>query len=645
MLLTLTTILLSGLVLLGAAVMPAAVQAQTIEETLRAIGEELRESETPSLGEADASDGTTWERDDVSLEEALNSVPMSLDLPFETYAKNASLPQGPDKIAMNLLQLVDGHRTKGDFDLTEQAKELDVPYAGGQAGVRLFAESTADVAALRARIAEQGGEVVTIFDNVVYARLPLDSVKSLGRLQALYFMDAEPTYHPLAPNPDGGYGERVSEGVRLSQVQRLHRAGVTGKRVKVGILDFGFERYDSLVRAGELPEAQAARAFNKAQRLETGGVHGTACAEIIADMAPHAELYLAVVDGQEGQIVQAAQWLAQQGVDIINFSGGGHYGPHNGKALLDRLVTHVVDKYNVLWVNAAGNEGASHWTQPARDRNGNGAIDNVSGYPDVIALKMTGQPFMVMVVWDDWGPDPRRPASSQDIDAYLLRRNAAGGFQPVGESRQPQNGRGAPVEVIGSRRGVRAGTVLYLALHLKRVQRPVRTHVFVRGGAQLFPVVPDYSVGIPATASAALAVGAVDVRRDRLAAYSSQGPTDDRRQKPEISAPDNTISLAYAGNGGPGRFPGTSAAAPHVAGFAALLKQLQPQRSASELRRAVLSHVTPKGDGAPNHQYGHGHIHAGNIALSGAEEPPPGGDGDGEVDLERILQEILREQQ
>ena len=643
--LTLATILLSGLVLLGTTAMPTALQAQTIEEELRAIGEELRESETPSLDEADTSDGTTWERDNASLEEALNSVPMNLDLPFETYAKNTSLPEGPDKIAMNLLHLVDGHRTKGDFDLAEQAEELGIPYADGQAGVRLFAESETDVAELQDRIKAQGGEVVAVFANVVYARLPLDSVKSLGTLDELYFMDPEPMYRPLAPNPDGGYGDRVSEGVRLSQVQRLHRAGVTGKRVKVGILDFGFERYSRLVRAGELPEPQATRAFNKAQRLEANGVHGTACAEIIADMAPHADLYLAAVDGQEGQIVQAAQWLAQQDVDIINFSGGGHYGPHNGKALLDRLVTHVVNKYDVLWVNAAGNEGASHWTQLAQDRNGNGAIDNVSGYPDVIALKMTGHPFMVMVVWDDWGPDPRRPASSQDIDAYLLQRNAAGRFQPVGESRQVQNGRGVPVEVIGSRRGVRAGTVLYLALHLKRVQRPVRTHVFVRGGAQLHPVVPDYSVGIPATASAALSVGAVDVRHDRLEAFSSQGPTDDRRQKPEISAPDNTISLAYAGNGGPGRFPGTSAAAPHVAGFAALLKQLQPQRSASELRQVVLSHVTPKGDDTPNYQYGHGRIHAGNIALSGPEDPPPSGDGEGELDLERILQDILREQQ
>ena len=478
----LTTVLLSVLALLCTTVLTHdALQAQTtVEDLLRDLGQEMQEDGTPSLDDEGTSDEPAWEGEDPSLEEALNSLPMNLALPFESYAKSPS-PDGPDKVAMNLLHLVDGHRTKGDFDLTEQAEELGIPYADGLASVRLFAESEADVSELRDRIEAQGGEVITVFDNVVYAQLPLGTVKSLGRLDELYFMDAEPVYHPLAPNPSGGFGKRVSEGVELSQVQRLHRAGVTGKRVKVGILDFGFERYNRLVNAGELPEPQAARAFNKAQRLEAGGVHGTACAEIIADMAPHAELYLAVVDGRERQIVQAARWLAEQGVDIINFSGGGHYGPHNGKAVLDHLVASVVNQYNVLWVNAAGNEGASHWTQLAQDRNGNGAIDNVSGYPDVIALKMSGDPFMVMVVWDDWGPDPRRPASSQDIDAYLLQRNAAGEFRKVGDSRQVQNGRGVPVEGIGSRRGVRAGTVLYLALHLKRVQRPVRTHVFVRG--------------------------------------------------------------------------------------------------------------------------------------------------------------------
>jgi hypothetical protein len=41
--------------------------------------------------------------------------------------------------------------------------------------------------------------------------------------------------------------------------------------------------------------------------------HGTACAEIVADMVPDAELYLAAINGEEGRIVAGAQWLAELG--------------------------------------------------------------------------------------------------------------------------------------------------------------------------------------------------------------------------------------------------------------------------------------------------------------------------------------------
>ena len=625
---TLASVLLGGLVLLVTAVTSTTLQAQSIEETLEAIAEELRESQGRSADDPGSPDAAGREGADGSLPAALERIPMDLDLPFDTFSKAIPLPASDDKISQTLLQLVDGHQSKGAFDLAEQAEDLGIPYVGGQAGVRLFAESESGVAALQQSVERQGGEVITTFRNVVYARLPLDSVKSLGSLHELHYMDAEPVHRPMALNPNGGFGEQVGEGVDASAARRLHKAGVTGKGVKVGILDWGFEGYGKLVRAGELPKARAGRVFRPEPALEANGVHGTGCAEIIADMAPEAELYLAAIDGREGEIIQAALWLAQQGVDIINYSGGGHHGPHNGRAILDRLVQHVVDEYGVLWVTSAGNDGASHWTQQARDRNRNGAIDNVGDYPDVIALKVTGSSFAVLVTWDDWGTDPAKPTSTQDIDAYLLRRTASRKFELVASSQGVQNGRGIPVERIGIS-GARAGMVFYLALHLKRVQRAVRTHVYAMHGVRLFPVVPAYSISIPATASAAVAVGAVDLQEDRLARYSSQGPTDDRRQKPEVSAPANISSIAYAGKGG--RFHGTSAASPHVAGFAALLKQLSPQSSVPQLRQAVLSHVTPSGNGTPNHQYGHGRIHAGKVNADMVEP-----------EFERILRDILQ---
>ena len=98
----------------------------------------------------------------------------------------------------------------------------------------------------------------------------------------------------------------------------------------------------------------------------------------------------------------------------------------------------------------------------------------------------------------------------------------------------------------------------------------------------------------PASARSALAAGAVDVIRNELAGYRSQGPTDDRRLKPNVVAPSNTVSFAY---GGDGRFAGTSAAAPHVAAFCALLKQMHPDSSSSDLRTLASVAFTGGPDG------------------------------------------------
>lgn len=602
----------------------SAARAQSLEDALEEIAGEVAGTEnhraTSSAGVGD-------------LERALLDAGQSFagSLSADDFAMHASVPKrlGGGKVAGRLLRLAES-RSKSLSAVREQAKGLGIPFDDDLASVSLFADDESDTARLRREVEQRGGEVEAVFENVVMARLPVNDIQAIGAADALYFMDVTPTYHPLV---SAGYGERVSEGVLITKADVLQAAGITGRGVKVGILDFGFQRYSALVEAGEVPRAKARRAFNGGGRVEAETVHGTGCAEIVADMAPDADLYLAAVSGQEGQIVAAGQWLASQGVDIVNFSGGGHYGPHNGSALLDRFVDYMVREHGVLWVNAAGNEGASHWTGMAVDRNRNGFVDSVDRrLPDLIAL--SGEQFQIMVIWDDWGSDPRRPSSRQDLDAYLLA-NSAGGLVPVATSREIQNGRGVPAEVVVAQ-GVPRGQTLYLALHLKSVNRPVRIHV-VATGAKMAPLVPSHSIGIPATARGALSVGAVDARTGRIEDFSSRGPTDDQRMKPNVVAPDNTISLAYARDGSPGRFPGTSAAAPHVAGFAALLKQQHPSASANDLYQAVQSQVRPRGPQPPNADYGHGQI----VAAEAEARSPNDEERSSDADIERALRDIL----
>ena len=110
-------------------------------------------------------------------------------------------------------------------------------------------------------------------DGVVFALVPLGVVEALGAVPSLHYMSAQTVSEPAVAAASG----RVAvDGAAKVGAERLHRDGVTGAGVNVGILDFGFGRHLDLPKQGRVPAPAAAKAFNNSGRWDDGIPHGTA---------------------------------------------------------------------------------------------------------------------------------------------------------------------------------------------------------------------------------------------------------------------------------------------------------------------------------------------------------------------------------
>ena len=122
---------------------------------------------------------------------------------------------------------------------------------------------------------------------------------------------------------------------------------------------------------------------------------------------------------------------------------------------------------------------------------------------------------------------------------------------------------------------------------------------------------------------ATFTVGAT-TNSDQIASFSSRGPVivdGSQRPKPDVVAPGSGIRSSYPG-GGYSSFSGTSMAAPHVAGLAALMISASPELAGDVSRLELMIaasavHRTSTqdcsglpGDQVPNATYGYGRIDA-----------------------------------
>ncbi|MFC7165173.1 S8 family serine peptidase [Halospeciosus flavus] len=371
---------------------------------------------------------------------------------------------------------------------------------------------------------------------------------------------------------------------------RLHRNGFTGENATVAVVGLGFdtsspEFSDDVVRT----KSFGSDGFDS-------GRHGTAVAEVVADTAPNASLILVDVDTMT-QLARAADWVdAETNADVAVASLGLPVGPFDGESTLGRQIRQS-DRHGTPWVVAAGNAGyRKHLNTTWRNTDGDRWLEFADG-GDAVRIRSATGSVRVHVNWRDW------PASDDNYDAYLQAWNGSA-WVYVDQSENVQRGSQPPVEVLGAR----SARQYRLRIWKRSAAGNTSFDVFLNDGAQF---VDHYdraqSVKRPAVVEPVLAVGAVREGTTRLEPYSSRGPTVDGALKPEVVAPDQVDVAVYDSR----PFAGTSAAAPHVAGVAALLVEASADPlSSAELRRTLRTTARDLRGTETNNRTGYGLVDA-----------------------------------
>jgi subtilisin family serine protease len=417
--------------------------------------------------------------------------------------------------------------------------------------------------AARASIAAAGGRVELEAGGRLQVVLPRSARAAIEASPDLEVL-APAIFVPLETAPV------TAPAAVLMGVDRWRTAGFTGHRVKVAIVDTGFDGYQEALGTA-LPRQVVAKSFRADGRL-TGSDHGRRAAEVIASIAPNATLYL-VNFSTVTELNAAVDYLIAERVDVVSFSlGYVHNGFGDGSGAVNDAVRRGTSA-GQAWAVAAGNWAQQHWTGPYVDSDRDGIHEFATGRPTNTHTFVQGDLITVSLRWNE-------PPGKACTDYDLELRGPDGSL--IRASRSIQNCNQDPLESIQVL-ATQAGT------YSVRIPGPVGGTgrlldlLFVGSPDRGLPLelsVAAGSLAAPADNGSVLSVGALGPTLQSEAGYSSRGPTADGRFKPNVLAP-------AAGAVG-GTFTGTSAAAPHAAGALALLQEAFPRAAREALTGLIL---------------------------------------------------------
>ena len=313
------------------------------------------------------------------------------------------------------------------------------------------------------------------------------------------------------------------------------------------------------------------------------GAHGIACAEVIRDIAPEAELHLVRVNGLT-TFENAVDWAIREDIDVISmslsfFNESFYDGTGSINAQIDRLAD-----AGILMVTSAGNYASEHWSGSFSDPDGDG-LHNFDSSDWGLPIYWSAGTRRVYLSWDQYGA-----CGESDLDAYVY--NADGNLVGRSTSTQDRDARSCqPVERV-SVQAHHEGWY-YLRVHHVAGAPDIRMNVLARGG-YVWMGNASSSITDPGTHPLALTVGAVrahDYLLNDVETFSSQGPTLSGHAKPDIAGPNGLSTYTY----GPTNFYGTSASTPAVVGAIALEMSAHPGMSARVAADRLIASADPFG--------------------------------------------------
>ena len=416
-----------------------------------------------------------------------------------------------------------------------------------------------------------------------------------------------------------GVGSRSSEG-DVTHRANLARGAfhIDGTGIKIGVLSNG---------VASLAQSQALGDLGPVTILpgQAGtGDEGTAMLEIIHDLAPGAQLYFATANTGITVFAQNIRDLRTAGCDIIVDDvfyfvetpfQDGQSAPTNTNGGVVTQAVNDVTAAGAMYFSSAGNSGnqtqgtSGVWEGDFVD-GGAAATPLPSPTPALRLHNFGGQNFNVLNVANTGAPvslywsDPLG-ASSNDYDLFRLNST---GTTVQASSTNIQSGTQDPYEQVTQATGSRLVIVKkptaadrFLHLNTNRGQLSIHTNGQTHGHSQAadaFSCAATPAVGpFPNPFNSANVTETFSSDGPRRVFFQGNGTPYTPgnfsstggvvRQKPDITAADGVQVTGVGGFGSP--FFGTSAAAPHAAAIAGLIKSANPSFTPAQIRTALTS--------------------------------------------------------